>query len=90
MKYQKGDIVKIVKPQVYGQAYDTTSEAENDWTEEMNDMVGMEVCLTEHVITTGWQIVHNRMEWGFLEDWLEPVDVKGNSQNAYDRAMSIL
>ena len=89
MKYQKGDIVKIKNPQMYGHAQDTTSDFKNSWTEEMDGMDGMEICIERHT-QGGWQISHNGLTFGLLEDWLQPVGVKGNSQDAYDRAMSIL
>ena len=94
MKYQKGDTVKIKKPQVYGPACDSTSSAKNAWTVDMDDMDGMEIQLDEHERCAGWRIVHRGGYWGLLEDWLQPVSVAvtqdEDNTTAYDRAMSIL
>lgn len=92
MKYQTGDTVKIKKPQVYGRVCDTTSPAENSWTEEMNDLDGLVICLADFSVSSGWWFSHHGELWGLLEDWLQPVNEAATQDDtsAYDRAMSIL
>lgn len=87
MKYKVGDTIRIVKPE--GTEYDiehgdSTSDMWNAWTDLMDSRIGT-VHELHRLTRSGWRI--NGVPFGWLEDWLEPVET---ATDKFDDAMKIL
>lgn len=81
-KYKVGDKVKVVKPPVINSS--SSNGSYNCWNVDMDDEVGKEKVIKELDNGNGYRL--ESTDFGWLEEWLEPVDGLSSSIICVDYA----